>query len=80
MPEAQAEQDTEPEVSLNFPASQSWHVAAADSLLYLPVMQSEQDAEAVPLNWPAPQSLQAEDSTPVAALVRYFPAGQLQME
>ena len=41
---------------------------------HLPAAHDEQDDEAAALYWPALQSVQAKDSTPVAALVRYFPA------
>jgi hypothetical protein len=47
---------------------------------YVPAAQSEQVVEAAPLYWPALQLEQAEDSTLVAALVRYLPAGQLEHE
>ena len=45
----------------------------AGGVLDFPASHNEQDTEGDPLYWPALQSVQADDSTPVAALVRYLP-------
>ena len=58
---------------LYFPASHEVHTEEP-AVENVPRSQSRHVAEANSLYWPAAQLEQAEDSTPVAALVRYLPA------